>query len=59
MDIKTLIDIALLELVKSDELYFTSDFTQFSTSMIDGYKKWSDLQNTFFAGYSLNEMNKF
>ncbi len=59
MDIEIHIDTNLIDLVKCDEIYFTPDFTQYSTTVLDGYKKWSDLQTTCFNGYCLNEINVF
>lgn len=59
MDIEIHIDTNLIDLVKSDEVYFTSDFTQYSVMPLEGYHKWSELMLTSFKGYCLDEINVF
>lgn len=43
MDNELHIDANLIDLVKTDEVYFTPDFTQYSVIPLEGYCKLSDL----------------
>ncbi len=46
MDIEIHIDANLIDLIKCDEVFFNSDFTQYSVFAIDGYRKWSEVMLT-------------
>ncbi len=36
-------DMAFFQLVLNDQIYFNSDFALYSTTPLEGYRKWSDL----------------
>jgi hypothetical protein len=59
IDIEIHIDAHLIDLIKCDEVYFSDDVTQFATTKLDGYRKWSDLMKSTFKGYILNDINVF
>jgi hypothetical protein len=52
---KTLVDVSFFQLVIENQIYFNSDFSLFSVEPIEGYKRWSDLFETIFKGYALND----
>ncbi|MFS8160582.1 MAG: hypothetical protein ACMG6E_10340 [Candidatus Roizmanbacteria bacterium] len=46
-----------MNLVFTDKLYFTKDFTQFSNIPLDGYYQWSQVLATDFPGCTLDIKN--
>jgi len=59
MDVELHIDTHLIDLVRADDVFFSSDFTQYSVTQLQGYRKWSDLMSNSFKGYVLDKFNVF
>ena len=38
----------------NDELYFNSDFSLYTATKIEGYRKWSELMTDDFKGYAMD-----
>jgi hypothetical protein len=48
-------DLSLVILVSEDKILFNKDFSKFSLIPLEGFRTWSQLLDTDFKGYQLDD----